>query len=118
MIAAIIFLIHFLAALYAFVKYKKDGIGEGLLAAAFVVIIFSVGWTISTMISKLVYPSTLAANWVDQLQGTRLSRLLAKELTIDTFSLVLLTFGELVFYYYYLQSGKSRGDQNQGKGTE
>jgi hypothetical protein len=114
MIAAIILLIHFLAGVYAFVKYKKEGIGEGLLAAAFVVIIFSVGWTMTTMISKLVYPSTLAASWVAQLQGTRLSRLLAKELTIDTFSLVLLTFGELVFYYYYLQSGKSRGKQNQG----
>ncbi len=118
MIAAIIFLIHFLAGVYAFVKYKKEGIGEGLLAAAFVVIIFSVGWTMSTMISKLLYPSTLAASWVAQLQGTRLSRLLAKELTIDTFSLVLLTFGELVFYYYYLQSGTSGGKQNQEKSGE
>ncbi len=113
MVAALIFLIHIVAAIYAFLKYKKEGMGEGLLAAAFVVIIFSVGWTISTMVAKLVFPSTLVSGWISQLQETRLSRMVAKELTIDTFSLVLLSIGEGLFYYFYLQTGEQKGNQFQ-----
>ena len=118
MIAAFILVIHFIAAMYAFAKYRKDGIGEGLLAAAFVVIIFSVGWTISTMISKIVFPSDLVGRWVTRLQGSQLSRLFAKELTIDTFSLVLLTIGEIVFYYFYLESGEKHGKQKQRESSD
>jgi uncharacterized membrane protein YgaE (UPF0421/DUF939 family) len=113
MIAAFIFLLHFFAAVYAFVKYKKDGIGEGFLAVAFVVIIFSVGWTITTMIAKVTFPGTLVASWIASLQGTHFSRLFAKELTIDTFSLVLLTIGEGFFYYFYLQSEEDKAKRKQ-----
>lgn len=112
MISASILAIHCIAAVYAFFKYKKDGIGEGLLAVAFVVVIFSVGWTISTMISKIVFPTELAGSWIAQLQETRVSRMIAKEITIDTFSLLLLTIGEAVFYYYYLRSGRESGKNN------
>jgi hypothetical protein len=108
MIAALIFVGHFVICLYAFAKYKKEGIGEGLLAVAFVVIIFSVGWTISTMISKVIFPSSLAAQWIVDLQGSRIAKLIAKELTIDTFSLVLLTISEGFFYYFYFRSVSKR----------
>lgn len=113
MIAAFIFVLHFCAAVYAFVKYKKDGIGEGFLAVAFVVIIFAVGWTIATMIAKIVYPDVLVAHWVAGLQATRYSRMLAKELTIDTFSLVLLTIGESFFYYFFLPAGENKEKMKQ-----
>lgn len=109
MIAAVILIVHLAASVYAFFSYKKEGIGEGVLAAAFVVIIFSVGWTITTMLAKLVYPYRLVEQWVGNLQATALSRLFAKELTIDTFALLLLTIGESVFYYYYLRSEKKEG---------
>jgi len=105
MIDAVIFIVHFVACVYAFVKYRKEGISEGVLAVAFVVIIFSVGWTITTMLTKIVYPHQLVEGWVRNLQSTPLSRLFAKELSIDTFALVLLTIGEAVFYYFYLRSG-------------
>jgi hypothetical protein len=118
MIAAFIFLIHFFVAVYAFVKYKKEGMGEGLLAAAFVVIIFSVGWTIATMVSKVLFPSDLVGRWINHLQGNQLSRLFAKELTIDTFSLLLLTLCEAVFYYFYLESGREQGKQKQQENRE
>ena len=118
MIAAFIFLLHIFAAVYAFMKYKKEGLGEGLLAVAFVVIVFSVGWTMSTMVSKLVFPDTLVTSWIAQLQETRLSRMVAKELTIDTFALVLLAIGEAVFYYFYLQTGERGGNQQQRKPQE
>lgn len=116
MIAAFIFLIHFGAAVYTFFKYRKEGTGEGLLAAAFVVIIFSVGWTISTMLSKLIFPTELANLWIAGLQGSRISRLFAKELTVDTCALVLLTLGEIVFYYFYLRSGDESGKRKQQDG--
>jgi hypothetical protein len=115
MVAGLIFLIHIFAAIYAFAKYKKEGIGEGLLAVTFVVIIFSVGWTISTMVAKLVFPSTLVSSWITRLQETQISRMVAKELTIDTFSLVLLAIGEGLFYYFYLQTGEQKGEQLQKK---
>jgi len=105
MIASFVFLLHFLAAAYAFFKYRKEGIGEGLLAVAFVVIVFSVGWTITTVISKAVFPSDLVARWIAHLQDSRVSRSIAKELTVDTLSLVLLTIAEIFFYYFYLKSG-------------
>jgi len=111
MIAAFIFIIHFMAALYAFLKYKKEGLGEGFLAVAFVAIVFSVGWTITTIVSKAVFPSKLVGRWIAHLQADQFSRMLAKELTMDTFSLVLLTIGEAVFYYFYLRSGRTAEKQ-------
>ncbi len=104
MIAALILIVHGAACVYAFFRYRKEGIGEGILAVAFVIIIFSVGWTITTMLAKLVYPYGLVEQWISALQGSHLSRLFAKELSIDTFSLLLLTIAESFFYYYYLRS--------------
>ncbi len=109
MINAAILVLHGIAAVYAFFRYKKEGAGEGLLAVGFVVIIFAVGWTISTMVSKIIYPSTLAAEWISRLQESHLSRMIAKEISIDTFSLILLTIGEIFFYYFYLKGEKKRG---------
>lgn len=111
MIAATILVIHLCAAVYSYAKYKKEGVGEGLLAVAFVVIVFSVGWTISTMISKMIFPSTFVAHWISGLQDSHLSQILSKELTVDTCSLVFLTLGEIVFYYFYLRSGSEKGKQ-------
>jgi hypothetical protein len=113
MIVGSILIVHFLAAVYAFLKYRKEGLGDGLLASAFVVIIFAVGWTVATMIAKVVYPSDLVAQWVTRMQETQFSRLLAKELSIDTFSLLLLTIGEIVFYYFLLRS--ERRQRRAGK---
>jgi hypothetical protein len=112
MINAAILVLHGVAAIYVLFLYKKEGVGDGLLAVGFVVIIFAVGWTISTMISKIIYPATLAAAWIARLQQTHVERLMAKEITIDTFSLVLLTLGEVLFYYFYLK-GENRGKEKQ-----
>ncbi len=109
MIAAVILTAHLAACIYAFLRYRKEGVGEGILAAAFVIIIFSVGWTIATMVAKLVYPTQLVGQWIAALQGSYTSRLFAKELSIDTFSLILLTVAESFFYYYYLRSEGKQG---------
>ena len=115
MIDALIFAIHIAACFFAFFKYKKEGIGEGVLAVAFVIIIFSVGWTITTMLSKLVYPYQLAEHLIASLQGSQLSRRFAKEISIDTLSLLLLTIGESVFYYFYLRSDEKKDVAKTGE---
>jgi hypothetical protein len=113
MIAALILIAHAAVAVYAFAHYRKEGMGEGLLAVAFVVVVFSVGWTISTMLAKIVFPTDLAAHWISNLQGSATSRIIAKELTTDTFSLVLLACIEGVFYYFYLRSERMDGGKNK-----
>ncbi len=98
MIAAIIFVIHLLAAVYAFVTRKKEGgIGEGLLAVAFFAIIFSVGWTISTMLTSLAVDPEGIATWLDR----------------DALALAVLTIAEGFFYYFLLRS-KNRSEESAG----
>jgi len=116
MIAALILFAHAAAAVYAFVKYRKEGISEGLLAVAFVVIIFSVGWTISTMLAKVIFPTDLAAHWIRNLQESVTWRFFAKELTVDTFSLVLLICIEFVFFSIYLRSERNDGGKGPAGG--
>lgn len=97
MIAVIIFALHLIAAGYAFqTRKKKGGIAEGILAVAFMGLIFSVGWTISTFVTRLLFPPEGLATWLDA----------------DAISLVLLTIGEVVFYAVLL-GGKS-GEKKSG----
>jgi len=43
----IYFYLTFFIGYLCFIKYKKESIGEGFLAIAFVGIVFAVGWTIA-----------------------------------------------------------------------
>ncbi|MBI2619625.1 MAG: hypothetical protein HYW57_06050 [Ignavibacteriales bacterium] len=105
MIAAVIFIAHVLAAAYAFFTRKKQGgVGEGILAVAFFTIIFSVGWTITTMVTNLFLRPEGFAPWFDR----------------DAFTLTLLTIGEGVFYSLLLRSQhqkKHEGGVDSGKTT-
>lgn len=92
MIAAIILGIHVLAGGYAFWTRKKDGWAEAFMAVAFVGIIFSVGWTIMTMVTGLLLEPQGLAEWMNR----------------DTVTLLLLTAAEGIFYYYFLR--KEPGD--------
>ena|SRR3972149_11183401 len=88
MVTLFVFYIHTIAAVYAFTQqYQKEGVGAGTLAVAFMAIIFSVGWSISTFILKFLIN--------ERGFGIYLNR--------DALSLVLLTIGEAVFYYIYLK---------------
>ncbi|MBM4169684.1 MAG: hypothetical protein FJ215_11110 [Ignavibacteria bacterium] len=83
MIAAIIFVLHIIAAIYAFVsRWKRTGLSEGLLAVAFITIIFSVGWTIATMIANVFFEPEGLAEWFNR----------------DVISLSFVTLAEIVFY--------------------
>lgn len=88
MVAAVILVLHVVAAGVAFVsRRKKGGTGEGLLAVAFVGIIFSVGWTIMTIVTSLLVDPEGIAPWLDR----------------DATTLALLTGAEGVFYYFLLR---------------
>ena len=94
MVTLFVFYLHTIAAVYAFThQYQEEGIGAGTLAVAFMAIIFSVGWSISTFILKFLM--------TEKGFGLHLNR--------DAISLVLLTIGEAIFYYFYLKgTGKGR----------
>ena len=93
MVALLVFYLHTVAAAYAFTdQYQEEGVGAGILAVAFMGIIFSVGWSISTFILKFL---------VDE-KG------LGLYFNRDAMSLTLLTIGEAIFYYYYLRGSRSK----------
>ncbi|MEX1139479.1 MAG: hypothetical protein WEF53_09085, partial [Bacteroidota bacterium] len=93
-------ILHGLAGIYAlWTRRKKAGWTEGILALAFVGVVFSVGWTIMTMLASLVLPPEGFGEWFKR----------------DTITLILLTFAEGIFYYFLLRSEKPRQDQPEGK---
>ncbi len=86
MITAFIFFIHFIFALVVFTKkWQDENATAGFLNVTLIVILFAVGWTITTMIAKLIMgPKGL---------GIQFDR--------DTFALSLLTIVEFFFYKFY-----------------
>ncbi len=97
MIAAIIFITHFIFALIIFIKkFRSDGLSIAAMNLVLIVILFGVGWTVTGLISKLL---------MDQ-EGFGI------EFNRDTFSLSLLTIIEIVFYWYYYKPSATEG----GKG--
>jgi hypothetical protein len=114
MAAAFIFLLHIIAVGYAFLSRKKaGGLSEGLLAVAFVGIVFAVGWTISTMLTNLLFTPEFFIKWYYHQTDSMFLRILRKEISRDTISLLILTFGELGFYYLFLKGV----DNEERRGT-
>lgn len=93
MVSLLVFYLHTVAAVYAFTdQYQEEGVGAGTLAVAFMGIVFSVGWSISTFILKYLIS--------EKGFGIHFNR--------DAISLALLTAGEGVFYYFYLRGAKKK----------
>lgn len=88
MIPLIVFYLHIVAAVWAFTKrWQEEGLKEGFLAVAFMGLIFTVGWTLTTLsLQVIISPKGF---------GPGLDR--------DSLTLLLLTVGEAVFYYWYLR---------------
>jgi hypothetical protein len=88
MIPLLVFYLHTVAVVWAFTKrWQEAGVKEGILAVAFIALIFSVGWTLATLFLQAVAPPTGL--------GPGLNR--------DALSLVLVTLAEVVFYTWYLR---------------
>lgn len=103
MLSALIFIAHGLAAIYAFQKYRKEGLGDAFLAVGFMGIIFAVGWTLATTITNLLFMPEWFVKWYYQPLDSYFWYIVRKELSRDTISLVILTLGESAFYYVYLK---------------
>lgn len=94
MIAVFLFYIHVIFALYVFTKrWQEEGLGAAFLILIFVGIIFSVGWTLSYLVSSLIFPP----------EG------LGKFYNRDTISLTIVTVFEYFFYSNYFRAKLKEG---------
>jgi hypothetical protein len=88
MITALIFSAHFIFTLIVFTKkWQDESVISGLLNIGLIGILFSVGWTITGFISQAIMEPKGFGIFFDR----------------DTFSLTLLTAGELFFYKMYFK---------------
>jgi hypothetical protein len=98
MIPVIIFYAHVIFIAYIFTKtYLDEGFVSGFLSIIFIVVIFSVGWTISEFIFSLF------------MKDIGLGLLFPRA----AFSLMFLTLIETIFYRYYYGRKPSRVMSNQ-----
>jgi len=86
MIEVIVFYIHVVFFVYVFTRnFVEESLQSAILSTIFVVIIFSVGWTLSAFIIAAIIPP----------EG------LSKILTRAAFSLGLLSILEFIFYKFF-----------------
>jgi hypothetical protein len=93
MIAAFIFYIHIVGAIYAFAGgFVRDKLSDAFIMVAFVAIIFTVGWTIAGFIVKFFFPPGGFGPWLDP----------------DTISLIIVSILEAILYltYFYQKRNK------------
>lgn len=96
MITAFIFFVHFIFAILIFTKkWQEEGITQAWMNMGLIVILFSVGWTITGMIAKLIMNQDGLGIYFDS----------------DAFSLTLLTIMEFFFYKFYYQSPTEDGKE-------
>lgn len=98
MIIAIIFFIHIIFALIIFTKkWQIESISAAFLNIGLIAILFSVGWSIAGIITKLfIEPKGL---------GTFFDR--------DTITLTILTAAEYFFYKIYYNDFTEAGKEKQ-----
>jgi hypothetical protein len=98
MIPVIIFYIHFVFLVYVFTKnFIEETVQSAILNVVFVIIIFSVGWTVSEFLMSLI------------MGDKGVSLLLPRY----AFSLTFLTVIEFFFYrFYYLSKSRSERPVN------
>lgn len=83
MAVLVVFYIHTIAAATAFTRrWQEGGWGEGLLGIALVALIFSVGWSMTTILAHWLMEQKGFGFWFDR----------------DAFALTLLTVIEAIFY--------------------
>ncbi|RPI06244.1 MAG: hypothetical protein EHM64_03615 [Ignavibacteriae bacterium] len=104
MTSAFIFILHMVLVIFAFVKYKKESLGEGFLAVAFVGIVFAVGWTIAAILTNLLFAPEWFIKWYWQPLESWTWVVIRKEINRDTISLLFLTALEICFYYFYFMT--------------
>ncbi|MCW8850275.1 MAG: hypothetical protein OQJ81_09895 [Melioribacteraceae bacterium] len=88
MVIAFIFLMHIIFIFYILYKrIKNDSSSSALIDLIFIIIVFSVGWSLSTMFCKLFWEPIGFGKYFDR----------------DTISLTLLTIVEFFFFRFYFK---------------
>jgi len=91
MVELLVFYIHIVAVVTMFTKrWQEENLSEGFLVVFFMVLIFFVGWSITTFLMKLLVEKEGLGMFFDR----------------DAASLLLLTIGESILYYFYLRDGR------------
>lgn len=91
MVTLFVFYLHVIAAVWAFTKrWQREGLWEGILAVVFIALIFSVGWSISTVFVRMMMDQKGFGIWFDR----------------DAAALSLLAVIEAIFYYIQTQRKK------------
>lgn len=92
MAAAIIFAGHLIFILYIFTKkWQDDSLSSAFTNLALIIILFSVGWSISTSLVKLVFEPKGFGLYYNS----------------DDISLTILSIAEYLFYRIYYGKGKT-----------
>ncbi len=118
MIAVIIFYLHLIFACYVFSKtFQSDGIVMAFLNVAFIIVLFTVGWTLSDLIIglfisengyKIMIPQGKVLLTFIKLTGffKPESAEYAKLLPKDSIALVFLSTIEVFFYRFFFKEVK------------
>ena len=86
MISALIFCGHLIFITYIFTKkWQVESLSSAFTNAALIIILFTIGWSITVMIGKLIMEKEGLGLYFDR----------------DTFSLLLLSIIEFLFYRMY-----------------
>ncbi len=86
MVIALIFVIHIVFVFYVLIKrWRNESISSALIDLFLIIILFSVGWSISTMVSKLFWDPIGFGKHFDR----------------NAIALFLLTIVEFFFYRIY-----------------
>ncbi len=95
MVSAVIFAAHLIFALIIFTKkWQTESISSALLNLGLIAILFSVGWSITGMLTNLVMEPKGFGFYFDR----------------DAFSLTILTVVEFFFYKMYYKDVFTEGD--------
>ena len=98
MIVALIFFGHLVFSLIVFTKkWQDEKLSAGFMNLALIAILFAVGWSISGMAVKYIMEPKGFGLYFDR----------------DTFSLVILTIGEYLFYRMYYSDLFIEGDKGK-----
>jgi len=86
MIIAVIFSLHPIFLIYIFIKkLRTESLSSAFLNSSLIIIVFSIGWPISTTVTKLFFETEGLGEYFDR----------------DTITLLLLTILEFFFYRFY-----------------
>ena len=88
MVIAVIFIIHLIFIFYVIYKrIKTDSASSAIIDLIFIIIVFSVGWSLSTMFCKMFWEPIGFGKYFDR----------------DTISLTLLSIVEYFFFKFYFK---------------